>query len=132
MMVLKLWKKNIPIGVIEMIIQLNSVMTNSFANEHLIITNRLLWKIGHVTTQINLVITNPDYNEQKWPDQSCSLYRVWLYVTMFCKTIPLRFDVTRDKLLNMFYTLYIITWYVNVNYSYSKSRSMWSHIKWHI
>ncbi len=30
-------------------------------------TNRFLGQIGHFTTKINPVITNPDYNEQKGP-----------------------------------------------------------------
>jgi hypothetical protein len=31
-------------------------------------------QIGHFTTQINPVIMNPVYNEQKWPVPSCSFY----------------------------------------------------------
>ncbi len=50
-----------------------SVITNSVVNELSVITNRFLGLIGHFTTQINLVITNPGYNEQKWPVPSCSL-----------------------------------------------------------
>ncbi len=34
-------------------------------NEHLVITNKFLGKIGHFTTQMNPVITKPEYNEQK-------------------------------------------------------------------
>ncbi len=40
---------------------------NSVVNEHSVITNRFLGQIGHFTTQINSVITNPGHNEQKWP-----------------------------------------------------------------
>ncbi len=55
----------------EQLIQWNSVITNSVVNEHPVITNRFLGQIGH--TQINPVITNRGYNEQKWPVPSCSL-----------------------------------------------------------
>jgi hypothetical protein len=34
-------------------------------NEHSVITNKFLSKIGHIGTQINPVIKNPGYNEQK-------------------------------------------------------------------
>ncbi len=34
-------------------------------NEHSVITNKFLSKIGHFSTQINPVITKPGYNEQK-------------------------------------------------------------------
>ncbi len=37
----------------------NSVVTNSVVNEHPVITNRCLGQIGHFTTKINPVITNP-------------------------------------------------------------------------
>ncbi len=36
-------------------------------NEHSVITNKYLSPIGYFYTQINPVITNPGYNEQKWP-----------------------------------------------------------------
>jgi hypothetical protein len=39
----------------------------SVVNEHSVITNRFLGPTGHFTTLINLVITNPGYNKQKWP-----------------------------------------------------------------
>jgi hypothetical protein len=42
-------------------------------NEHSVITNNFLSKIGHISTQINPVITNPGYSEQKCPVPSCSL-----------------------------------------------------------
>jgi hypothetical protein len=42
-------------------------------NEHSVITNKHLDKIGQFTTQMNPVITKPGYNEQKWPVPSCSL-----------------------------------------------------------
>ncbi len=42
-------------------------------NDHSVITNKFLSKIGHISTQINPVITNPGYNEQKCPVPSCSL-----------------------------------------------------------
>jgi hypothetical protein len=42
-------------------------------SEHSVVTNRFLSQIGHIGTQINPVITNPGYNEQKWPVPSCSL-----------------------------------------------------------
>ncbi len=42
-------------------------------NGHSVITNKFLSKIGHISTQINPVITNPGYNEQKCPVPSCSL-----------------------------------------------------------
>ncbi len=42
-------------------------------NEHSAITDGFLSHIGHISTQINPVITNPGYNEQKWPVLSCSL-----------------------------------------------------------
>ncbi len=54
-------------------LQWNSVITNSVVNEHSNITNRFSGQIGHFTTQNNPVITNPGYNEQKWPVPSCSL-----------------------------------------------------------
>jgi hypothetical protein len=41
-------------------------------NKHLVITNRFLSKFGPNNTQINPVITNPGYNEQKCPVPSCS------------------------------------------------------------
>jgi hypothetical protein len=44
----------------------NSVITNSVVNEH-------SGQIGHFSPQINPVITNPGYNEQKRPVPSCSL-----------------------------------------------------------
>ncbi len=34
-------------------------------NEHSVITNKFLGKIGHFTTQMNPVITKPGYNEQR-------------------------------------------------------------------
>jgi hypothetical protein len=46
---------------------------HSVVNEHSVITNRFLSQIGKLSTQINPVITNPGYNEQKWPVPSCSL-----------------------------------------------------------
>jgi hypothetical protein len=42
-------------------------------SEHSVITNKFLSQIGYFNTQINPVITNPGYNEQKWPVPSCSL-----------------------------------------------------------
>jgi hypothetical protein len=54
------------------ILQWNSVITNSVVNEHSVITNRFLSKIGQFSTQINPVITNPGYKEQKLPVPSCS------------------------------------------------------------
>ncbi len=42
-------------------------------NEHSVITNKFLSKIGHISTEINPVITNPGYNVQKCPVSSCSL-----------------------------------------------------------
>jgi hypothetical protein len=42
-------------------------------NEHSVITNKFLGKIGHFTTQMTPVITKHGYNEQKWPVPSCSL-----------------------------------------------------------
>jgi hypothetical protein len=42
----------------EVLIQWNSVMTNSVVNEHSVITKRYLGQIGHFTTQMNPVITN--------------------------------------------------------------------------
>jgi hypothetical protein len=35
--------------------------------------NKYLTLIGHFSPQINPVITNAGYNEQKWPVPSCSL-----------------------------------------------------------
>ncbi len=40
-------------------------------NEHSVVTNRFIDQIGYFSTQINPVITNPGYNEQKWPVPSC-------------------------------------------------------------
>ncbi len=54
-------------------LQWNSVITNSVVNEQSAITNKFLRDIGHFNTQINPVITNPGYNEQKSPVPSCSL-----------------------------------------------------------
>ncbi len=56
-------------------IQWNSVIsiTNSVVNEQSVIKNLFLGQIGHFITQINSVITNPGFNEQKWPVPSCSL-----------------------------------------------------------
>jgi hypothetical protein len=42
-------------------------------NEHSVITNKFLVQIGLFTIQIDPVITNPGYNEQKLPVPSCSL-----------------------------------------------------------
>ncbi len=42
-------------------------------NEHSVITNIFLRKFGPISKQINPVITNPGYNEQKCPVPSCSL-----------------------------------------------------------
>ncbi len=42
-------------------------------NEHSVITKRFLSQIGHFSTQINPVITNPGYNEQKCLVPSCWL-----------------------------------------------------------
>ncbi len=41
----------------------------------LFITNRFSGQIDHFTTQINPVITNPDYNEQKWPVPSLTVFK---------------------------------------------------------
>ncbi len=46
---------------------LNNIQRNS------VITNRFLGEIGHFTTQINPVITNPGYNEEKFLVSSCCL-----------------------------------------------------------
>jgi hypothetical protein len=51
-------------------IQRNLVMTSSVVNEHSVITKRFLNKIGYFSTEINLVITNP---EQKLPIPGCLL-----------------------------------------------------------
>ncbi len=48
-------------------VQRNSVITKSVVNEHLVVTNTFLWQIDQFTEQINPVITNPGYNEQKCP-----------------------------------------------------------------
>ncbi len=42
-------------------------------NEHSVITNKTLDQIGYFSTQTKSVITNPGFNEQKWPVTSCSL-----------------------------------------------------------
>ncbi len=42
-------------------------------NEHSVIMNRIWSQIGHFSTLIEPVTTNPDYNEQKWPLPSCLL-----------------------------------------------------------
>ncbi len=42
-------------------------------NEHSVITNKFLCKIGHFSIQMNPVITKPGYNEQKWLVPSCLL-----------------------------------------------------------
>ncbi len=42
-------------------------------NEHSVITNKFLGKIGHFTTQMNPVIKKAGYNEQKWPVPCYSL-----------------------------------------------------------
>ncbi len=42
-------------------------------NEHSVLTNKYLGKLGHFSTQMNPVIIKPGYNEQKWPVPSCSL-----------------------------------------------------------
>jgi hypothetical protein len=34
---------------------------------------QILSQIGYFSTQINPVMTNPGYDEQKWPVPSCSL-----------------------------------------------------------
>ncbi len=47
--------------------------TTGFSMNNDVITNRFLGQIGHFTTQINPVITNTCYNEQKWPVSSCLL-----------------------------------------------------------
>ncbi len=54
-------------------LQWNSVVTNSVVNKHSVITNRIWSQIGNFSTQINPVLTNPDYNEQKWTVPRCSL-----------------------------------------------------------
>jgi hypothetical protein len=54
-------------------IQWNSVIMNSVANEHSVITKRFSGQIGKSSIQIDPVITNPGYNEQKWPVPRCSL-----------------------------------------------------------
>ncbi len=56
-----------------MYIQRNSVITNSVFNVHSVITNSFRSQLGHFSTQINPVITNPGYNEQKRPVPCCSL-----------------------------------------------------------
>ncbi len=38
---------------------------SSVVNEHSVITNIILGQIGHFTTQIDPVITNPGYNERR-------------------------------------------------------------------
>ncbi len=70
---LVLWKKN------NLKLQWNSVITNSVVNEHSVITNRFLEQICLCTTQVDPVITNPGYNEQKWPARAVRYSRVWLY-----------------------------------------------------
>jgi hypothetical protein len=46
---------------------------NSVVYEHSVITNIFLGEIGHFTTQMDPVITNPGYSEQNWPVPSCLL-----------------------------------------------------------
>ncbi len=60
-------------------------------NEHLVITNRFLNQMGHFSTYINLVITNPSYNEQKRL-QAISYDRVWRY---FLKA---EYNIKRERL----------------------------------
>ncbi len=48
-------------------IQWISVIANSVVNKHSVITNRILIQISHFSTEINPVMTNTGYNEQKWP-----------------------------------------------------------------
>ncbi len=40
---------------------------NSVVNKHSVITNKFLGPLGHFSTQITSAISNPCYNEQKWP-----------------------------------------------------------------
>ncbi len=62
-------------------IQWNSVITNSVANEHSVITNRFIGQIGQSSTQIDPVITNPGYNEQlNCRSRALRYNRVWLYI----------------------------------------------------
>ncbi len=42
------------------------VITNSVVKEHLVITNRFIGQIGYIITQINPVITNPNYITNKY------------------------------------------------------------------
>jgi hypothetical protein len=50
-------------------LQRNPVITISVINEHLVIMSQ----IGHSSTQIYQVMTNPGYNEQNWLVVSCLL-----------------------------------------------------------
>ncbi len=51
----------------------NLAVTNTVVSEHTVKMNKFQSQIGHSSLQINPAITNPDYNEQKWPVPSCSL-----------------------------------------------------------
>jgi hypothetical protein len=55
------------------------VITNSVVNEHFAITNRFLGQIGHFSTQINSVITNPSCNELNCRSRAVRYNRVCLY-----------------------------------------------------
>ncbi len=56
----------------------NSVIANSVVNEHSVITNKFLGLIGHFTTQIDPIITNPGYNERKCRSRVVRYYQVWV------------------------------------------------------
>ncbi len=67
---LKIFRANVNIRIKRNILHnvlSKSVIAYSVVNKHFVITNRFLGLTGHLTTQINPVITNPGYNKQKWP-----------------------------------------------------------------
>ncbi len=64
-------KKFVQMNHVACELQRKSIIPNSVVNEHSVITNRFSGHIGHFTTEIKLVITNPGYNEQKCPVLSC-------------------------------------------------------------
>jgi hypothetical protein len=62
---------------------MNLVLTTSGINEHSVITSKFLGQIDHFSRQINPIIANPFYNEQKWLVPSSSL-QPSLTVYIFC------------------------------------------------
>jgi hypothetical protein len=74
---------------VDTIFCLTSCCVHRHDNRVELMTNRNFSQIGHFSTQIDPVITNPGFiNKNEWSRAVC-YYRVWLYILIYCLSIDL-------------------------------------------